>query len=336
MSDTTDSLNTLKKLYIQGRLPEAAEFAKNHWHALSKDSLALHLLSRIRQESLLQQNARTLTGIASSVTRVSDLVEKSHVESILRDPKYSDRHRLEKFGFSCTSPNDEDGILVEIFNRIGIKQKSFFEVGIENGLRNRTLYFLLAGWHGAWGGIGIDNSKSIQEKFQFYISNDILKLSNFSVTPTNVNDIAADLDVQDNVDLFSVDMPGIDYFVFENIEFRPRVVVLQYNGLFPPPHRICQAFDPDYVYDPATYTGASLQSLVDLTASRGYKLVATNLIGLSAFFVRDDLYSSDFFSTEDPSVLFNFHRRQLARSDNPRSLSSIAISPLNGGSGTLF
>ncbi len=62
--------------------------------------------------------------------------------------KYRDGNRLERYGFKVYSQCDEDGIIQEIFNRIGLKSSTFIEFGVGNGLENNTLKLLLEGWSG--------------------------------------------------------------------------------------------------------------------------------------------------------------------------------------------
>ena len=61
----------------------------------------------------------------------------------------SNKH-LEKYGFKVYSQSDEDGIIEEIFNRIGTTNKKFIEFGVENGLESNSHYLLLKGWNGLW------------------------------------------------------------------------------------------------------------------------------------------------------------------------------------------
>ena len=41
---------------------------------------------------------------------------------------------LENYGYKVYSQNDEDGIIEEIFNRIGTTNKRFIEFGVQDGL----------------------------------------------------------------------------------------------------------------------------------------------------------------------------------------------------------
>lgn len=49
---------------------------------------------------------------------------------------------LENYGYKVYSQNDEDGIIEEIFERIGITNKTFIEFGLQDGLESNTHYLL--------------------------------------------------------------------------------------------------------------------------------------------------------------------------------------------------
>src|SRR5215469_5756728 len=53
-------------------------------------------------------------------------------------PRHADPLRLLRYGFKTYSQNDEDGIIQEIFNRIGVTNRHFVEFGVENGLECST------------------------------------------------------------------------------------------------------------------------------------------------------------------------------------------------------
>lgn len=49
---------------------------------------------------------------------------------------------LERYGYKVYSQNDEDGIIQEIFRRIGTYDKRFVEFGVQDGLESNS-HFLL-------------------------------------------------------------------------------------------------------------------------------------------------------------------------------------------------
>ncbi len=64
-------------------------------------------------------------------------------EERFKDPLY-----LEAFGYKVYSQNDEDGIIHEIFQRIGCTDKRFIEFGVQDGLESNTHCLLHYGWGG--------------------------------------------------------------------------------------------------------------------------------------------------------------------------------------------
>ena len=107
------------------------------------------------------------------------------------------------------------------------------------------------------------------------------------------------------IDLLSIDIDGNDYYVFKAINnINPRVVVIEFNAKFPPPMEWIMPYNPTHIWDGTDNQGASLQSLVNLGKTKGYNLVATNLNGVNAFFVREDL-CGDKFSQDSVAKLYN-------------------------------
>ena len=54
------------------------------------------------------------------------------------------------------------------------------------------------------------------------------------------------------------------------------------------------AHNPDHAHDGSDYFGCALKSYEELLSAKGYKLVGCNLLGVNAFFVREDLLGDHF------------------------------------------
>ncbi|MBR0150062.1 MAG: hypothetical protein IJP89_01730 [Synergistaceae bacterium] len=52
--------------------------------------------------------------------------------------RWEDSKCLERYGFKVYSQNDEDGIIQEIFRRIGTTDKHFIEFGVQNCNQGRA------------------------------------------------------------------------------------------------------------------------------------------------------------------------------------------------------
>ncbi len=53
-----------------------------------------------------------------------------YYQRTLRTPRYQQPKRVVSNGWKTYSQNDEDGIIEEIFRRIGVKSKRFVEIGV--------------------------------------------------------------------------------------------------------------------------------------------------------------------------------------------------------------
>lgn len=202
---------------------------------------------------------------------------------------------LEQYGFKVFSQNDEDGIIQEIFDRIGTTNKKFIEFGVQDGIECNSHYLLYKGWSGLWIEGYRPYFAQIQEKFSVVIDEGLLKVDCAFITKDNVNGLFVENGIQGEIDLLSIDVDGNDYYVWESIfAVNPRVVCIEYNGKYPPDCEWVMPYFSAHVWHENDYQGASLKSLEKLGRERGYQLVGTNVTGVNAFFVRDELVGNRF------------------------------------------
>lgn len=231
----------------------------------------------------------------------------AYVRSILEDEKYADSRRLQVFGFKGQSQFDEDGILQEIFQRIGTTSRKLMEIGAGEGLENNSVYLLQQGWTCYWVEAQESRCQFIRDKFSAAIRNGTLMLISGLVEPSNVNGLIA-TDDDEEFDLWTLDVDGNDYWIFKAFDpsvLKPRVIMLEYNAKFRPPMEWAKAFDMNHQFDKSDYMGASLESLTRLAAEKGYCLVGCGLSGANAYFVRSDLATPELFC--DPFTAENHY-----------------------------
>jgi hypothetical protein len=149
---------------------------------------------------------------------------------------------IKKFASNTYSQNGEDGILTEVFNRLGITKGKAVEFGAPDKTYCSNIYqFLLEGWYCLY----LDSDP--QEP-------DIVRAF---VTPDNINDlIPADLD------LLSADTDGGDWAIWKAYKGTAKVVVIEINS----------GLNPDVGY----YTlkdGANFSIMNKLAAEKGYFLL---------------------------------------------------------------
>lgn len=253
------------------------------------------------------------------------------MERLRKDERYRDPKSLIPFGFKAYSQNDEDGIIREIFHRIGAPWKTFVELGVGNGLENNTAALLLEGWTGLWIEGSDSDVRAIRKHLPHSIGSGRLSVVESFITKKNINDLIVPHIRQQEIDLLSIDIDGNDMHVLDEITvITPRVIVIEYNAKFVPPAAFCMEYDEAFRWSQDDYVGCSLKFLETRLAEKGYRLVGCNLIGVNAFFVRADLVKDLFlqpFTAEkhyEPAryyLTFGFvagHRPSYRTLDTPR------------------
>jgi hypothetical protein len=182
----------------------------------------------------------------------------------------------------------EDGIIAEIFRRINLgRLPDFFEMGVGDGYENNTLNLLYGGSRGAWA-----EGQDVNQVFLDPPYSDRLKFIKSWITADNASQLYQDGFDGLHEDLFSIDLDGNDLHVISKIMeggANPLVIVLEYNGRFPPPVRFTVAYDPQHRWDFTDYFGASLTCFNNLLASYGYTCIGCIREASNAFFVRNGL-----------------------------------------------
>ena len=97
------------------------------------------------------------------------LLAKVQRDAVLRQEKAAAPRTLTAYGFTAYSQADEDGMIEELFRRIGVTDRTFVEFGSGDGLENNTVYLLLTGWRGLWLDGDPANIRTITREFAPYL-----------------------------------------------------------------------------------------------------------------------------------------------------------------------
>ena len=248
----------------------------------------MSLLSRLARSALGRAFFRIHYGISRN-SATAQILRHSFLEELRREPRYRDRKRLSAFEHKAFSQNGEDGIIREIFRRIGNGGKTFVEIGVGDGLENNTTLLLHEGWRGLWIEGDAKNCRAIATHFARPLETGQIVLRNTIVTRDNVVGLVADGAPPGEVDLLSIDVDRNTYYIWQALgNLKPRVVVVEYNSVFPAD----MAWVVDYAdksWNGTTHYGASLKAYELLGERLGYRLVGCDITGTNAFFVRADL-----------------------------------------------
>lgn len=258
-------------------------------------------------ERMLADQTRVLERIAQYLGEQ----EARRVVSTIAEPR-----RLEHWGRKIHSQSDEDGILGEILRRLGrgAEDGILIEFGVENGLQSNTYWLLRQGYTVVWLEYSERHARSIRRFFSDYLERGRLQLAQELVVRETVDHRLAALAAGRPVSVLSIDVDGNDYWLWERVEtIRPAVVVIEYNATCPPPVAVVQEYDAEGPRKVKTdYWGASLSALDKLARRKGYQLVGCGIVGVNAFFVRDDLVTDERFPYDRaPEALYHPLRRKL-------------------------
>jgi len=208
-------------------------------------------------------------------------------------PRFSDT------GFRVFSQADEDGLLLYIFSLIGFTNKFCLDIAFASPYGANTTN-LICNW--GFSGLLIDGKdmKTIQAFFNNHKDTAIYQYACYYpptcvsawVTAENVNDLCIKNGIKGEIDLFSLDMDGNDYWIWKNLTvIKPRVVIAEALTFWGKKKSVTVPYRPQFNrFDVhPDYMGASQAALVKLAKQKGYRLVGSNQLGYNLIFVRNDL-----------------------------------------------
>ena len=231
---------------------------------------------------------------------------RQEIESIKKNEFKRDKKNLIPYGFKVFSQIDEDGIINEIFKRIGTTNKKFLEFGV-NASKNNTTFLLLNNWTGVWLEISTLKIIRIKNKYKIPLKNNSLRIYKKRITAENINKVIKSVQLKGVIDLFSIDIDGNELYLLNKLsQIRPRVIVVEYNSKFPPPFKKSIKYSPNFIWKYDDYLGSSLQLLVDNLKKKNYALVGCNISGVNAFFVKKELLKNKF--PKDTSAKFHYQQ----------------------------
>jgi len=219
------------------------------------------------------------------------------------------QHPLTRYERIWHSQNGEEGVLEEIFSRIGTSNKYFVEFGAADGVwySNTARFRDELGWRG----LGLEGDPDKVEALGPLADKYNIKCE--MVFSRNVNDLFQKYQVPPHFDLLSLDIDGDDYYVWKALtDFRPRVVIIETNPGIPNdvPLTIVEGETGCCPKEWQGYFGANLRCMYRLAKEKGYTFVTT--VNFNAVFVEREWFHllGCPYLTEDDAVKHCFKPRQ--------------------------
>jgi len=205
---------------------------------------------------------------------------------------------LDEVGFRCHSQFEEDGLLLYIFSVIGSGRRTAVEMCAGNGRECMAANLIV---HHGWDGVLFDGDPvNVRHGQRFFGTNQFTfaqppRFLHAWITRENVNELIAATGTTGEVDLFSLDIDGNDYWVWEALSvIQPRVCILETHNVIPSDLALSMPYQPGFSFwdlpeNIRDFRGASLKAFAKLGARKGYRLVGANRLGFNAIFIREDL-----------------------------------------------
>lgn len=210
---------------------------------------------------------------------------------------------LAQYERSVYSQKGEDGVLEHIFSIVLPGPKFAVDIGAADGVRGSNTRNLVVN-HG-WAALLIERDEALSRRSAQAASSYPQVTAINACVDRAIEALLRAHGVPRDLDLLSIDIDGNDYYVWEAIQdFRPKVVVIEYNAGFPPPQRAVVAYDPQARWDGSDYFGASIQSLCDLGLQKGYELAHVESCGANLFFVEAEVFPLLGIGTNSPEHLY--------------------------------
>ena len=220
--------------------------------------------------------------------------------------------RLIDAEFRSFSQNGEDGILLYLFSALGFTNRRAVEICAGDGLECNAANLIFN--HGfeallfdgdpdkvAFGNLYYTNNRDTLVSPPLFLQR--------WITRDNVNALVQEQGFDGPLDLFSLDLDGVDYWIWRALDcIDPRAVVLEYQPIWGPDHAVTVPYRDDFALDHSDtpfYCGASLAAFVKLAREKGYRLIGCNRQQFNAFFLRNDVGADLFPEVEAASCLVN-------------------------------
>lgn len=141
---------------------------------------------------------------------------------------------LNRYGKNVCTQFGEDGIIEEIFSRIGIENGFFVDFGANDGIWFSNTRHL---WEKGWHGVMIEaNAKFYKQLHKTYLDDPrVLTLKEFVTWKKNdkrgklFSEIRKKHFPNKEIDFLSIDIDGGDYFILKTLQCRPKVICIE-NG----------------------------------------------------------------------------------------------------------
>ena len=203
--------------------------------------------------------------------------------------KYKNIKNINDLDYKVFSQNGEDGIIDYLLYSLKIDKPKFVEIGTGDYSECNTRFLFE---RTSPKGLVVDCIEDLKMKVSKNIKlwrADITIIEEF-ISSKNINSILKKYNFDKNIDLFSLDVDGIDYWILKELPKNfSKIAIIEFNSTFGSEKEITVPYKKNfdrskYHYSNLCY-GASLKAINNIMKKKGFIFIGTNLHRVNAFFV---------------------------------------------------
>lgn len=214
-------------------------------------------------------------------------------------PLYKEIKKISDVEFKIFSQNGEDGILDYISYSLKLDRPKFVEIGIGDYSESNTRFIFE---RTSTKGMVIDCIENLEDKIKKRIKiwKGDLKIINEKIDKENCIELLNQNNMLEDLDLFSLDIDGIDYWILKKLpKYFSKIVVLEYNPTFGYDLEVTVPYSKDFVrnkYHPSNLCfGMSFKAAINIMKEKGFYFIGSNYLKNNAFFVSDKFKKDIYF-----------------------------------------
>lgn len=213
--------------------------------------------------------------------------------------------------YKVFSQNSEDGILQYIIKSLKLNYIKFVEIGTQDYTESNTRYIFETI---RCNGLIIDPFENLEilvrKNIPEFWKNNLTILNKFA-TAENINFLLENNNFQNDIDLFSLDIDGVDYWIIKELKKNiSKIFVAEYNPYFGPELEITVPNINNFNRTSYHYSnlcwGVSLKSLIKIMIDKNYTFIGSNDLRNNAFFVSNDYIDKIKLKKPNLENLFEF------------------------------
>lgn len=212
---------------------------------------------------------------------------------------YSKVNKLSDVDYKIFSQNGEDGILDYLLYQLKIEKPKYIEIGVGDYTESNTRFIFE---RCSPKGVIVDCLENLEEKIKknFSLWKSELKIVNDFVNPNNIIKIMREADTLNNLDIFSLDIDGIDYWILKELpkDFS-KIAIVEFNPIFGKNLKVSVPnitnFDRKKYHYSNLCFGMSLQAAIEIMNEKNFYFVGTNLLRNNAFFISKNYKKEEYF-----------------------------------------